>query len=366
MEKGERLYGLDLLKTVSMILVVAVHMSGIGGAINVVSADTPQYNFTFTVYAFSFCAVNCYAMLSGYTGRAEKIRPAKFLNLWTGVFFWSAAIYAVAVVRGHIEFSAIDLIRKLLPVLSKQYWYFSAYAVLFFIQPALNRELAKLSQRAKLLFMTGVLIAGGAVPMLIQADPFEFFNGYTVIWIVVMYIFGNCLREIEITKETAVVSFLTAVASTLVTVASKNLITAWNLTHKYQFQPNYFFSYTAPCVVVCAASLIILFASFKIKKGGRIFTNLSQKAFGVYLIHTHPLFFAHIGGVTTAMASYPPAKYVLAFSILVFRVFFTCLALEYARSLLFRLTRINRLTEIVSGKIGKKQRKPADAQLPTE
>ncbi|MDE6723424.1 MAG: hypothetical protein K2J55_04430, partial [Eubacterium sp.] len=68
MEKtaSKRNYGIDLLRIVCMIMVPVLHVLGHGGLLEGAEILSVKYEFVWFLEAAAFCAVNCYALISGY------------------------------------------------------------------------------------------------------------------------------------------------------------------------------------------------------------------------------------------------------------------------------------------------------------
>ncbi|MCR5648942.1 MAG: acyltransferase, partial [Oscillospiraceae bacterium] len=62
----ERNHGVDLLRIVSMLMVVVLHILGQGGLLDAVSAPSLRHTLCWLLLAAAYCAVDCYAMISGY------------------------------------------------------------------------------------------------------------------------------------------------------------------------------------------------------------------------------------------------------------------------------------------------------------
>ena len=70
----ERNYGIDLLRIVSMFLVCILHVLGHGGILNNTTENTVNYNVAWIMNISAYCAVNCYALISGYVGIKSKFK----------------------------------------------------------------------------------------------------------------------------------------------------------------------------------------------------------------------------------------------------------------------------------------------------
>ena len=91
----ERSAGLDLLRSLCMLMVVILHLLGRGGVMAAAVPFTPNYHLTWLWESAAYCAVDCYALLTGYLSVRSRFRPAPLLQLWLQVFCYSAGITAL-------------------------------------------------------------------------------------------------------------------------------------------------------------------------------------------------------------------------------------------------------------------------------
>ena len=93
-----------------------------------------QFVVTWLLEAFLICAVNCYAIISGYAGYKEEtveIHYEKYIVLWLQVFIYSVVLtIVIQCISGTMELKA--LLKAFMPVTATQYWYFTAYTPVFF------------------------------------------------------------------------------------------------------------------------------------------------------------------------------------------------------------------------------------------
>lgn len=61
----KRNYGIDLLRLVSMFLIVVLHSLSRGALVGVAPFNI-HYEAGFLIEALTYCAVNCFALISGY------------------------------------------------------------------------------------------------------------------------------------------------------------------------------------------------------------------------------------------------------------------------------------------------------------
>lgn len=119
----ERNYGIDALRLVAMFLVVNLHVLGHGGILQKVTGV--QYATAYLLEIASYCAVNCYAIISGYVGYREQkitLHYAKYLKFWIPVAFYNVAITLIMFAIGVGNVSEMELVASIFPVTMARYW----------------------------------------------------------------------------------------------------------------------------------------------------------------------------------------------------------------------------------------------------
>ena len=68
MTEKKRNYGIDLLRMLSMFMIVNLHVLGQGGAMVRIVGDEAGYYAAWFLETCAYCAVDCYGLISGYVG----------------------------------------------------------------------------------------------------------------------------------------------------------------------------------------------------------------------------------------------------------------------------------------------------------
>ena len=371
--RRERLYGIDLLRILSMYFVVNLHVLGQGGAMLRISSHPETYYAAWLLETAAFCAVNCYGLISGYVGAESRFRPSRIVVLWLQVVFWSAGIaFVFALVRPDVFYAAeipenflilpawlYHALHFLMPVSFKSYWYFSAYTGVFFLMPLLNGMLKNLSQRqaGRALFM---LFLGFSVlpmvPKVFGIDYYQMVSGYSLIWLAVLYLMGGCIRKMQISLSLRgkIACILIYCGCTGISWIYKILVE--NATRDRLGKAMYgrmLVTYHAPTIVLCAICLLLLCKDLKIRSAvaRRIIMILSPVSFCVYVIHTHPLIWEYVlKKAFRPYSAYPPALLLVCTIFSALAIYLACSAVAWLREGLFRalkiparLSRIDRL-----------------------
>ena len=289
----KRNYGIDALRIVSMVFVIVLHLMGVGGVCANSQLFSPQFLLSQLLRIGTFSAVNCYALISGFVGWSRKPKPSGLLNLWAKVILFCLAITLFTRLRNPEAVTAQDFLKALTPVTEAKYWYFNAYVGLFFFLPLLNHGLRSISGREAVLAAAGLMLAVIAVPYSKFSQVILLGNGYSTIWLMILYILGGLMGRFEIPGKLPGwlwgLIFLAAVAGSylprmLLLTRQPELWTPDNQNLSMQ--------YINPCVILAGVALVGLFARLKLPEGMiRLTKALSPHAFGVYLCHTHTLIF---------------------------------------------------------------------------
>ena len=352
-----RNYGIDLLRIISMVMVCNLHILRNGGVLYNVVPFSINYNVAWFLEVICYCAVDCYGLISGYclinNSNSQALLDFKYsriFKLWAQVFFYcllftfifllipSLNIFLTEDLK-RVDFSYLktysNMIRHIFPILGNCYWYFSAYFGLFFLIPFLRIFLNHLSYKeyTQLVFVIFFFVL---LEMLPGSDLLNFENGYSFVWLVLLFILGGYFKlygeNIQIKNKILMICFLCSTGLVLLSIL---------ITHKV-----WFVNYVSPFIILNAICLLVIFSRLKIsEKLGRIITCLGGLSFGVYLIHVNPLIWNIYTDKFKFLATGNPI--VLVFSALCISVamYIVCSGVDALRSLIFKILRIDLLTK---------------------
>ena len=83
--RKQRNYGIDLLRMIAMLMVVILHILGKGGVLQAAPPLSIRYETAWLLETAAYCAVDCYALISGYVGFGTRCRYADLAALWLRV-----------------------------------------------------------------------------------------------------------------------------------------------------------------------------------------------------------------------------------------------------------------------------------------
>lgn len=185
--------GINLFKLFSMFMIALLHVLGMGG-ITGAAAGTSSYYPVYLMQNAAFCAVNCYALVSGYLMLGKKIKPSRITELWFEVFFYSVGLSAIMISIYREFFSAQNIVYALTPIISNQYWYMTAYFLMYLFIPMMNK-FAEAADKKSFTAVIAVILLLTTGSFIIGKDGFKFSEGYSPIWLMVMYLVGAYMKN---------------------------------------------------------------------------------------------------------------------------------------------------------------------------
>ena len=194
--KPARNYGIDLLRILSMIMIAVIHVikrSEISTSLPMLSLSSATiWLLEIAVYG----AVDCYALISGYVSYGRNTHKyANLLYLCLQALFYMVISTALMLVFDRQSVGMMDILATLFPFAYNTYWYFTAYFCLFFFLPTLNHLVDTLSKPAMTRLIVLLFTVFSLLPTLFHSDFPYSRDGYSFLWLVVLYLFGAYMRK---------------------------------------------------------------------------------------------------------------------------------------------------------------------------
>lgn len=289
--KKKREPNLDLLRIVSMLMIIWLHSIDHSGVLETADADGGMIGVyvRFSYILVQVC-VNCYVLISGYFLVESTFRLQKLVSLWLEVVFYSVTVKLVFMLMGYTPFSIASLISCVAPVFTGRYWFITIYFGFYLISPFLNIAIYAMNreQHLKLNVLLFILFS-----CMISVSPsFAGMNsgaGWGLAWFTVLYflaawfrlyykpdgkLWGKVLGAIGIAVLVTTVYEVGGVITPLRIMAGN-----W---YRYDSVPTYLMT-----VLIFMAFLSV---DIKNEKIGRCITAIAPTTLGIYLIHAHASF----------------------------------------------------------------------------
>lgn len=346
MNHSSRNYGIDLLRIVSMIGVVFLHVLGHGGLLY--SYNSPvEFSMVWFFEILSYPAVNCFVLISGYVGyKGDNISP-KIKNLFSLLFtvlFYSITIFFVFKLFGPEPLGTKELLKSFIPTIMGRYWFFSAYFGLILLSPVLNLFVHKSNLKHAFTFFV-VLFLFSIISVI--HDTFSLLGGYSVIWFVLTYLIGAIVKKYDLNKLfSKKIWFIIVLSAFIVTWLSKIVLSFTNISF-LQNNSGRLINYVSPTIIVMAIGLLGLFSNTtSISSHPKIISFFATSAFSVYLIHDNIFVRKYIiANIYTMVSGFNFLFLALSIIGIVMLIFSYCILIDKIRIYLFKIIKVDKLSK---------------------
>lgn len=319
-------------------MVVVLHVLKLGGVLRSVSMRTANYYTAWMFEIICYCAVNCYALITGYFHYDRKYSLQSLLMICVQTLFYSVSIYGLfwIVMPDRISFGA--LLNAFFPVFRETHWYVSSYAGLFLLIPLLNVGITAFSREVSKYYLVVSAIAFSIIPTVWMMDPFKLNAGYSTVWLMHLYTIGALIKkynwDTKVSRKRSLQIFALSVVITMVYKFSVEEITT--LVFGESKFSELMLSYTSPTIIFAGVSLFLYFLTFQpSERSVKYLRMLSPAAFGVYLIHCHPYIYDLLADRFVFLSEWNPLLMPLGIIGCSLGIYVPCLLIDYIRLKLF-------------------------------
>ena len=353
--REERNYGIDLLRIFAMLGIVGLHVLGHGGILQNVQPGV-KYISAWGLEVLFSCSVNIYALISGYVGIFKKeYRINKLLYLWFEVFFYGIVIWFVMKTTTTYKITSMSLLHAVMPVASKEYWYFTAYVGLFCLMPLLNFILKNVDRTRTIKIIIGVmLLSCYATVVRVFGDPLSLKDGCTYVWLSICYLLGGLIRRYKDTLliHRKILWFFICVAYAF-TLLWKVIFGMFGITIMGNSVGGLFITSISPPMLLMAICFVCIFANFKTKIFfSKIIRFVTPCTFAVYILHDNPLIREYIiSNRLLSLCEKPVLSFLFTIVCVIIIIFLGGVLIDKIRVLFFKILHVNYVLDIVAVKM---------------
>ena len=244
----------------------------------------------------------------------------------------------------------VNLKYFLYPLFITDYWYFNSYFILYFFLPLINSGIQSIDKRDFGIFNLSIFLFFSCFNQIkhysitFRRDFFHFANGFTYMWLLILYFFGSYFGKYSNVKYkyNEYITILVCCSILLIVTLIRNIIIIYKLK-QYNNDSGMKVEYTSPSCIIISLCFIISLSRLNIKSilFQKIISFFSPLTFGVYLIHNHYLVRNYvIKNNYSWFLKYNSFKLILLEIIESLKIFIQCSFIDYLRFLLFKITRI--------------------------
>jgi surface polysaccharide O-acyltransferase-like enzyme len=194
----KRNVSVELLRILAMMMVIMLHYLYKGNILPSLTSDFGVRGYgAWLLESFSIVAVNVYMLISGFFLSGSVPKCHRLIGLICQVLFYSICIPLILLGTGIIQLSDINLykfIQYIFPVQMGEYWFATAYVVLYLLSPLLGIAVRHMSKQQLFITLGGLLIYfsffKSVLPVRLASDQL----GYDALWFICVYLTAAAIR----------------------------------------------------------------------------------------------------------------------------------------------------------------------------
>lgn len=325
----ERKSNFELLRILSMILIIAHHFS-VHGNFDLLKSTSYFNRFLLEVLASGGkLGVNIFVLISGYF--LISFNKKKMLKLILEVYFYSISIPLVFYLFSGEQVFIRNVNLLLNPIFYKLWWFTSIYLVLYVLSTWINIFLKQVTEKQLRILLIGLFL----VLSLAKMFKHSYIEHSTTDWFIFLYLLGAYYRKYKtFYSEKKNYNLIIALLSYLIILSSFIYFNNSNHIKNYF----YFAQMNSPVLLAVTIGVFLFFKNLEIKYN-KFINIIASTTFGVYLIHDHYFVRNFLWKKYLNISQYMNEKYLLFYSLgIIVTVFIICSLLDYVRQIIFKLT----------------------------
>lgn len=341
MENEKRNSGIELLRIVSMFMILVLHYCSKGGFISEQVFKSQLSEVSWFVRAFSIVAVNCFVLITGYFSVKSKCSYKKVLKIWGQTFFYSVTAFIIFKFCLNTNLNLKESLTYFFPIMLKTYWFISIYIILYLLAPYLNACLNTIDKKTfkRLLIILLIITCLSSILSGFYTTIDES-NGYGILWFVALYCIAGYIRLYGKEKYNKLSCLLKYIFISLIIYFSRIIL--WKICEKGILSSStscdIFYRYNSITVALSSIYLFLFFKNINIKILKNIVLKVAPLTLAVYIIHETPLVrnILYTNILHTNLVN-NIKKFILALPIACFAIFIVCCGIETVRIRIFKI-----------------------------
>ena len=320
MKEEKRNSSIELLRIISMILIILAHFATYS---NVNTRNLKIDILSNVLVPGSQIAVNCFILISGYFLINSEFKIKKLLKIVLETIFYSITIFIIFGIFNLQIFSWENIQINFMPITHKSYWFFTNYIILYLLFPFINIMLKQLSKKQFKILIVILIGLYSIIPTIITSSPMF----HELAWFITVYCIGAYIRlnkskyfeNLKLNLAIFIIGYIFIICSiVLFTIYKINPIQRFGQLNKIT-------------VIIISINLFLIFLNINIKSN-KLINVISKCTFGVYLIHEHYLMRIFLWrDLFKASEISSSLKLILYGVATTFIVFVTCTIIDFIR-----------------------------------
>lgn len=363
-DKKERNSNFELLRIVSMMMIILWHIYHFGGIKDNPRIMNPVIALFFELLSFFLVVhVNSYVLVTGYFFDKTKVKLGKVCSLIDSMFFYRVVSIIVFVGLGLLYMTKVDYIDfKFL----NDYWFVQVYIALYLITPFLNKLINHMKQKEHLTLLVINTIILSLVPFFTGNGLALNNSGYSLYGFVYLYFLAAYIKKYPIRNNFIfshfsdnlykifwiIVFIACALLNFLIYVTLKQYsilgpVFKW-ISNNYNTVSLY---YSNPFIILQSVAYFLIFEQMNFKS--KIVNKISKLTLGIYFIHETNFVRLHLyKWLRINNGPVYSYKFIIYVFLMVFVIFIGCGIIEFIRQTIMNFIQKRKIVVKFNNKIG--------------
>lgn len=353
--KRERNLGIELLRIITTFSILVLHTQGMGGLLDQLTFLSPKYEAAWALETLCYYVITTYGMISGYVGLNGRYRISNIVYLWLQVMFFSLVGNGIYMILDPSVRHSGTVFTMLFPTMTGQFWYFTAYLLVFLMMPLVKAGFEHLPKKILDFIFIAILVFLSTMDIIFNTNIFCVDEGYSATWLLASYFMGMYVKKFEFGKniktKVLVGIFFLSMALTWLSKLAIDLFLGFDPANPEK--GNRLLRLNSPTMVICSIALLLIFS--RVNLGGKmanVVRKLSPYLFGVYLTNCCPVVWMLVLKDRFAKyAEYPAPIMILLVLLITVAIFLGGVVVDGIRYIIFSLARVKERLSILEDRI---------------
>ena len=352
MEITVRQSNYELLRIISMVMIIAFHVSchgkWDGGGVFYPIDLTANTFFLQCFVPFGKIGVNLYVLISGYfLILSSKSTWPKLVKLWIQMLFYSITICVFFYFINGDAYSLETIVWALTPTVSLVWWFASTYLIMLALSPFINKALLSCEEKNHIALIIGLIILWSVIPTF--TNKIALLNDLG--WFITLYIIAAYFRLYPRHFQRSASHYLViALAAYIAIMAVTYYVDSTHYSSSFWTNSSLLYhNHLQNNIMILIVSLSVFLAFSKINIGqNKTINAVASTTFGIYLVHDHDFVRWKIYSDVFDCFGHTYSELLIPYVLFIIAtIFAVCMVIDFARQLLFDKFLLKNLSEKV-------------------
>ncbi len=278
----------ELLRIICMLMIIAFHYCVQGNHFTIMTSMISLNQVVAIIFgSWGLLGVDCYIFISAnfLIDDGAHVHTIKIFKIILQTSFYSILILAILYALKIEVFNTTVMIKSIFAPFFGLYWFVTAYCILYFISPWLNKIIYSMNQKYLLKFLIVLTIIIPIYKTIWREAPIS-----DIIFVIYLYLLMGYLKRTPQNwfEKHAKKGFILAVFAEICYHILMSLIGTVTKSTFFIYFSSKFIGRYSPIMVLAAIFLFYIFKNIDIRQS-KLINTIASTTLGIYLFHENPV-----------------------------------------------------------------------------